>query len=75
MIPLPYLHQCNLLLDFYEASMLDSLLIAEIQLYMIFHQRVSQPSDKEISELVVWKDKWKHLFGKHYRTRSIRLAF
>lgn len=68
MIPARYIRQCNILLEFYEATILDSVLIAELHLYSTFHQRVSQSAHLqkygEWGEIDEWKQKWAHVFGR-----------
>ncbi|KAI0392260.1 hypothetical protein F5Y17DRAFT_365790 [Xylariaceae sp. FL0594] len=64
-IPKGYLDQCNVLLSFYQATMQDGMLVAEIMLYSILHQKIQQesyPSDGgECEEFRSWKHKWNHL--------------
>ncbi len=74
MIPDRYIKQCNILLDFYEATMLDSVLIAELLLYWTFHQKVNQGAhlqeNGECNEIDEWKEKWAHVFGKSIERES-----
>ncbi|KAI1810117.1 hypothetical protein GGS20DRAFT_580135 [Poronia punctata] len=64
-IPKGYIDQCNVLLSFYQATMQDGMLVAEIMLYSILHQKIlheSYPSDGgECEEFRAWKQKWNHL--------------
>ncbi|KAI1298389.1 hypothetical protein F5Y03DRAFT_386692 [Xylaria venustula] len=60
-----HINQCNVLLSFYRATMQDGMLVAEIMLYSILHQKLLQesyPSDgRECEEFRTWKQKWNHL--------------
>ncbi|KAI0969499.1 hypothetical protein F4678DRAFT_473722 [Xylaria arbuscula] len=60
-----HINQCNVLLSFYRATMQDGMLVAEIMLYSILHQKLLQesyPSDgRECEEFRSWKQKWNHL--------------
>ncbi|KAI5856670.1 hypothetical protein GGS23DRAFT_607980 [Durotheca rogersii] len=66
-IPTPYVNQCNILLSFYQATMQDGMLVAEISLYSVLHQKLAQQSalgdGDECEEFLLWKEKWKHLLG------------
>ncbi|KAK6206608.1 hypothetical protein LQW54_007560 [Pestalotiopsis sp. IQ-011] len=63
----PYINQCNILLSFYQASMQDGMLVAEILLYSILHQKLSRRSyldaNGECEDFRVWKQKWNHLMS------------
>ncbi|KAI0401103.1 hypothetical protein F4802DRAFT_442762 [Xylaria palmicola] len=60
-----HINQCNVLLSFYQATMQDGMLVAEIMLYSILHQKIlheSYPSDgRECEEFRTWKQRWNHL--------------
>ncbi|KAI0535030.1 hypothetical protein GGR58DRAFT_515663 [Xylaria digitata] len=60
-----HINQCNVLLSFYQATMQDGMLVAEIMLYSILHQKLLQesyPSDgSECEEFRTWKQRWNHL--------------
>ncbi|KAI0888515.1 uncharacterized protein GGS22DRAFT_156079 [Annulohypoxylon maeteangense] len=66
-IPMPYIDQCNILLSFYEATMQDGMLVAEIFLYSTLHQKLAHQSylgdGGECKEFLAWKEKWNHLLG------------
>ncbi|KAI3330698.1 hypothetical protein F4824DRAFT_327322 [Ustulina deusta] len=66
-IPKIYINQCNVLLSFYRATMQDGMLVAEIMLYSILHQKLlkeSYPSDgRECEEFRTWKQRWNHLLA------------
>ncbi|KAL7622613.1 hypothetical protein AAE478_008126 [Parahypoxylon ruwenzoriense] len=66
-IPIPYINQCNILLSFYQATMQDGMLVAEILLYSILHQKLAQQlylgDGGECEEFFSWKEKWNHLLG------------
>ncbi|KAI0836525.1 hypothetical protein F5Y06DRAFT_273686 [Hypoxylon sp. FL0890] len=66
-IPTPYIEQCNILLSFYQATMQDGMLVAEIFLYSALHQKLSHQSylgdGRECKEFLSWKEKWNHLLG------------
>ncbi|KAI0376059.1 hypothetical protein F5Y04DRAFT_225637 [Hypomontagnella monticulosa] len=66
-IPIPYINQCNILLSFYQATMQDGMLVAEILLYSSLHQKLANQSylgdGSECKEFISWKDKWNHLLG------------
>lgn len=63
----PYINQCNILLSFYQASMQDGMLVAEILLYSILHQKLTRrsylDSGGECEEFKTWKQKWNHLMA------------
>ncbi|KAH6644938.1 hypothetical protein BKA67DRAFT_125189 [Truncatella angustata] len=63
----PYINQCNILLSFYQASMQDGMLVAEILLYSVLHQKLSRRSyldtNGECDDFKVWKQKWNHLMS------------
>ncbi|KAI1129924.1 hypothetical protein F5Y10DRAFT_237016 [Nemania abortiva] len=60
-----HVNQCNVLLSFYQATMQDGMLVAEIMLYSVLHQKILQesyPSDgRECEEFRTWKQRWNHL--------------
>ncbi|KAI8628504.1 hypothetical protein F5Y19DRAFT_142475 [Xylariaceae sp. FL1651] len=62
-----YINQCNILLSFYQATMQDGMLVAEIMLYSILHQKILQQSypsnGGECEEFLAWKQRWKHLLA------------
>ncbi|KAI1750717.1 hypothetical protein F4782DRAFT_240824 [Xylaria castorea] len=62
-----HINQCNVLLSFYQATMQDGMLVAEIMLYSILHQKILQesyPSDgRECEEFHTWKQRWNHLLA------------
>ncbi|KAI1347315.1 hypothetical protein F5Y01DRAFT_295423 [Xylaria sp. FL0043] len=62
-----HINQCNVLLSFYRATMQDGMLVAEIMLYSILHQKLLQesyPSDgRECEEFRNWKQRWNHLLA------------
>ncbi|KAI0454151.1 hypothetical protein F5B21DRAFT_504641 [Xylaria acuta] len=62
-----HINQCNVLLSFYQATMQDGMLVAEIMLYSILHQKILQesyPSDgRECEEFRTWKQRWNHLLA------------
>ncbi|GAW17568.1 hypothetical protein ANO14919_070260 [Xylariales sp. No.14919] len=62
-----HINQCNVLLSFYRATMQDGMLVAEIMLYSILHQKLLQesyPSDgRECDEFRTWKQRWNHLLA------------
>ncbi|OTB10615.1 hypothetical protein K445DRAFT_322847 [Daldinia sp. EC12] len=66
-IPAPYVNQCNILLNFYQATMQDGMLVAEILLYSTLHQKLTHQSylgdGGECKEFLAWKEKWSHLLG------------
>ncbi|KAI1760021.1 hypothetical protein GGR53DRAFT_526626 [Hypoxylon sp. FL1150] len=66
-IPPAYIDQCNVLLSFYEATMQDGMLVAEIMLYSALHQKLARLSylgdGRECAEFLSWKEKWNHLIG------------
>ncbi|KAI1468983.1 uncharacterized protein F4812DRAFT_450795 [Daldinia caldariorum] len=66
-IPAPYINQCNILLNFYQATMQDGMLVAEILLYSTLHQKLTHQSylgdGGECKEFLAWKEKWSHLLG------------
>ncbi|KAI1104999.1 hypothetical protein F4804DRAFT_341484 [Jackrogersella minutella] len=66
-IPITYIDQCNILLSFYQATMQDGMLVAEIFLYSTLHQKLAHQSylgdGGECKEFLAWKDKWSHLLG------------
>ncbi|KAI0017980.1 hypothetical protein F4780DRAFT_753370 [Xylariomycetidae sp. FL0641] len=66
-IPRSYVNQCNILMSFYQATMQDGMLVAEISLYLLLHQKLggqSYPGDgSECEEFVAWKQKWSHLLS------------
>lgn len=66
-IPLAYINQCNILLSFYQATLQDGMLVAEILLYSTLHQKLAHQSylgdGGECVEFLSWKEKWNHLIG------------
>ncbi|KAI1452988.1 hypothetical protein F4805DRAFT_397822 [Annulohypoxylon moriforme] len=66
-IPIAYIDQCNILLSFYQATMQDGMLVAEIFLYSTLHQKLAHQSylgdGGECKEFLAWKEKWNHLLG------------
>ncbi|KAI1208657.1 uncharacterized protein F4807DRAFT_144868 [Annulohypoxylon truncatum] len=66
-IPTQYIDQCNILLSFYQATMQDGMLVAEIFLYSTLHQKLAHQSylgdGGECKEFLAWKEKWNHLLG------------
>ncbi|KAI1341230.1 hypothetical protein F5Y15DRAFT_28516 [Xylariaceae sp. FL0016] len=64
-IPRSYVNQCNILLSFYQATIQDSMLVAEISLYSALHDKLagqSSPGDgSECEEFLSWRHKWNHL--------------
>ncbi|KAI1152877.1 hypothetical protein F4825DRAFT_461534 [Nemania diffusa] len=62
-----HINQCNVLLSFYQATMQDGMLVAEIMLYSILHEKLLQesyPSDgRECEEFRTWKQRWNHLLA------------
>ncbi|CAJ2504750.1 Uu.00g121440.m01.CDS01 [Anthostomella pinea] len=62
-----YIDQCNILLSFYQATMQDGMLVAEIMLYSTLHQKLSRQSylgdGGECEEFLAWKQKWNHLLA------------
>ncbi|KAI0186266.1 hypothetical protein EV127DRAFT_439299 [Xylaria flabelliformis] len=62
-----HINQCNVLLSFYQATMQDGMLVAEIMLYSVLHQKLLQesyPSDgRECEEFRTWKQRWNHLLA------------
>lgn len=66
-IPNHYITQCNILLSFYQATMQDGMLVAEIMLYSTLHQKLAHQSylgnGGECKEFLSWKEKWNHLLG------------
>lgn len=67
-IPLAYINQCNILLSFYQATLQDGMLVAEILLYSTLHQKLAHQSylgdGGECVEFLSWKEKWNHLIGE-----------
>nr|XP_036583460.1 C6 zinc finger domain protein [Colletotrichum truncatum]KAF6792503.1 C6 zinc finger domain protein [Colletotrichum truncatum] len=65
-VPSDYLAQCKLLLNFEEVTMRDAMMYAEITLYLILQDKLSQRSylgaDGECEELAAWKLRWNYLF-------------
>ncbi|KAI0105289.1 hypothetical protein GGR51DRAFT_520245 [Nemania sp. FL0031] len=66
-IPKGYINQCNVLLSFYQATMQDGMLVAEIMLYSTLHQKILQESyprdGRECEEFRTWKQRWNHLLA------------
>ncbi|KAI0155095.1 hypothetical protein GGR57DRAFT_511532 [Xylariaceae sp. FL1272] len=66
-IPKTYINQCQILLSFYQAAIKDEMLVAEILLYLILHQKLSRqsyPQDgNECEEFLAWKQRWNHLLS------------
>ncbi|KAI1134587.1 hypothetical protein F5Y05DRAFT_406387 [Hypoxylon sp. FL0543] len=66
-IPTSYIEQCNILLSFYQATMQDGMLVAEIFLYSALHQKLAHQSylgdGRECKEFLSWKERWNHLLG------------
>ncbi|OTB00490.1 hypothetical protein M426DRAFT_324265 [Hypoxylon sp. CI-4A] len=64
-IPVHYIGQCNILLSFYQATMQDGMLVAEILLYSTLHEKLAHQSylgdGSECKEFLSWKGKWNHL--------------
>ncbi|KAK8097839.1 uncharacterized protein PG998_013325 [Apiospora kogelbergensis] len=62
-----YINQCNILLSFYQASMQDGMLVAEVLLYSVLHSKLRKRSyldaHGECSEFKTWKQKWNHLMA------------
>ncbi|KAI1172199.1 hypothetical protein F4777DRAFT_521815 [Nemania sp. FL0916] len=62
-----HINQCNVLLSFYQATMQDGMLVAEIMLYSMLHQKILQesyPNDgRECEEFRAWKQRWNHLLA------------
>ncbi|KAK8068963.1 hypothetical protein PG994_005579 [Apiospora phragmitis] len=62
-----YVNQCNILLSFYQASMQDGMLVAEVLLYSVLHSKLRKRSyldaHGECSEFKTWKQKWNHLMS------------
>ncbi|KAK7931305.1 hypothetical protein PG985_002017 [Apiospora marii] len=62
-----YINQCNILLSFYQASMQDGMLVAEVLLYSVLHSKLRKRSyldaHGECSEFKTWKQKWNHLMS------------
>ncbi|KAI2633283.1 hypothetical protein GGS21DRAFT_519878 [Xylaria nigripes] len=60
-----HINQCNVLLSFYQATMQDGMLVAEIMLYSTLHQKLydeSYPNDgRECEEFRAWKHRWSHV--------------
>lgn len=67
-IPIAYIDQCNILLSFYQATMQEGMLVAEILLYSALHQKLARQSclgdGGECEEFLSWKEKWNHLIGE-----------
>ncbi|KAI1074763.1 hypothetical protein F5B20DRAFT_562293 [Whalleya microplaca] len=66
-IPIAYINQCNILLSFYQATMQDGMLVAEILLYSTLHQKLDHHpylgDGGECEEFLSWKQKWSHLLA------------
>ncbi|ORY61657.1 uncharacterized protein BCR38DRAFT_38056 [Pseudomassariella vexata] len=62
-----YINQCNILLSFYQASMQNGMLVAEIMLYSVLHQKLNRRSyldaNSECEEFKSWKQRWNHLMS------------
>ncbi|KAI0204456.1 hypothetical protein F4808DRAFT_343049 [Astrocystis sublimbata] len=62
-----HINQCNVLLSFYQATMQDGMLVAEIMLFSVLHEKLLQesyPSDgRECEEFRTWKQRWNHLLA------------
>ncbi|KAJ2991801.1 hypothetical protein NUW58_g2387 [Xylaria curta] len=62
-----HINQCNVLLSFYQATMQDGMLVAEIMLYSILHEKLLQESypsgGHECEEFRTWKQRWNHLLA------------
>ncbi|KAM0810126.1 hypothetical protein AB5N19_10474 [Seiridium cardinale] len=60
-----YINQCNNLVSFYDASLQDSMMLAEIQLYSALLQILRQSSFKgsatEAEDFTSWRERWSHL--------------
>ncbi|TDZ65931.1 hypothetical protein CTRI78_v003435 [Colletotrichum trifolii] len=65
-VPSAYLQQCKLLLNFEEVTMRDAMVYAEIGLYLILQDKLSQrlylAHDGECEEIAAWKARWNYLF-------------
>ncbi|PHH55225.1 Transcriptional activator of proteases prtT [Ceratocystis fimbriata CBS 114723] len=66
-IPERYIEQCNTLLSFYEATMQDGMLLAEIMLYSVLFQKLGHRPQLDTSGVCLtfdpWKRKWAHLLS------------
>ncbi|KAL5601028.1 hypothetical protein BROUX41_005857 [Berkeleyomyces rouxiae] len=66
-IPERYIEQCNTLLSFYEATMQDGMLLAEIMLYAVLFQKLGHRPHMDASGTCLtfdpWKRKWSHLLS------------
>ncbi|KAI0007557.1 hypothetical protein F4779DRAFT_591311 [Xylariaceae sp. FL0662B] len=66
-IPTAYVNQCNVLLSFYQATMQDGMLVAEILLYSTLHRKLDHHTyisdGDECEEFLDWKQKWNHLLA------------
>ncbi|KAF4538173.1 C6 zinc finger domain containing protein [Lasiodiplodia theobromae] len=64
-IPTSYLKHCNIILNFYDGTLEDSLILAEIALYESVLQKMNErPSlHSEDEEFAEWKQKWNYLLS------------
>ncbi|KAI1827319.1 hypothetical protein F4861DRAFT_493681 [Xylaria intraflava] len=62
-----HINQCNVLLSFYQATMQDGMLVAEIMLYSTLHEKIFQEpysnDGRECEEFRAWKQRWNHLLA------------
>lgn len=68
-IPNAYLTHCDILLSFYDASILDGMLIAEVGLYKALLQKLDDPTHPRIDDdesigFTLWKQQWNHLLSE-----------
>ncbi|KAH7027215.1 uncharacterized protein B0I36DRAFT_136429 [Microdochium trichocladiopsis] len=62
-----YLNYCPLLLNFYDASVQDGILLAELFLYSILPTVLEKPPqldvDGDCNEFAAWRHEWRHLLA------------
>ena len=66
-IPSPYLNQCNMLLNVFQPTVQEEMVLAEILLYSIVNRKLARhsylDSKGECEEFTTWRQRWAHLFG------------
>lgn len=76
-IPQHYVNNCLMILDIYQATIEDAMVVAEIMLYScinsIGEQQARLSADGNFAEMTAWKHKWKHLFSTYNTSYGLRL--
>ncbi|KAJ9136692.1 Transcriptional activator of proteases prtT [Pleurostoma richardsiae] len=77
-IPTSYLNQCNMLLNVFQATVQEGIVLADTLLYVALNRKLAHHSylgaDGECEEFALWKQRWAHLFAQP-RSSAFKLSY